>query len=71
MWYQQYLVMSALWGLEVLRGGGMRSAWRASSRSQDVGTLSGAYLVKRGCLGSLGLESGRGSGLFGLVVKGV
>ena len=28
--------------LNVLRGGGMRSAWRASSRSQDLGTLSRA-----------------------------
>jgi len=26
LWYQQYLVMSAMEGLEVLRGGGMRSA---------------------------------------------
>jgi len=58
-------------GLDVLQGGGMRSAWRASSRSQDLGTLSGAYLVKRGCLGSLGLASGRGGGLSRSVVEGV
>jgi len=49
----------------------MRSAWRASSRSRDLGTLSGAYLVKHGCLGSLGLESGRKGGLAGVVVEGV
>jgi len=58
-------------GLEVLRGGGMRSAWSASSRRRDLGTLSGAYLVNRGCLGSLGLVLGRGSGLSGAVVEGV
>jgi len=34
-------------------------------------TLSDAYLVKRGCLGSLGLESGHGGGLSGVVVEGV
>jgi len=34
------------------------------------GPLSGAYLVKRGCLGFLGLGSGRGGGLSGLVVEG-
>jgi len=32
---------------------------------RDLGTLSGAYLVKRGCLGSLGLGSGREGGLSG------
>jgi len=49
----------------------MRSAWRASSRSWDLGTLSGAYMVKRGCLGSLGLESGREGGFTRLVTEGV
>jgi len=66
LWYRQYLVMSALGWLDVLRSGGMRS-----SRSRDLGTLSGAYLVKRGCLGSLGLESGRGGGLSRSMVEGV
>jgi len=41
-------------GFEVLRDGGMRSAWSASSRRRDLGTFIGAYLVNRGCLGSLG-----------------
>jgi len=63
--------MSALGGLDVLRGGGMRSAWRASSRRWDRGTFSGAYLVKHGCLGSVGLESGCEGGLAGVVVEGV
>jgi len=63
--------MSALERLEVLRGGGMTSAWSASSRRRDLGTFNGAYLVNRGCLGSLGLDSGYGSGLFGPVVDGV
>jgi len=49
----------------------MRSSWRASSGSRDLGTLSGAYLVKRGYRSSLGLESGCGGGLFGPVVEGV
>ena len=49
----------------------MRSAWRASSRRRDLGTLRGVYLVKRGCLGSLGLESGSEGGLAGLAVEGV
>jgi len=49
-------------GFKVLRGGGMRSAWSASSRRCDLGTFSGAYLLNRGCLGSLGLDSGRGGG---------
>jgi len=35
------------------------------------GDISGAYLVKRGCLGSLGLESGREGGLSRTVVEGV
>jgi len=58
-------------GLDVLRGGGMTSAWRASSRSLDLRTLSEAYLVKCGCRGSLGLESDRRGGLSKLVVEGV
>jgi len=58
-------------GLDVLQGGGMRSAWRALSRRRDLGTLSGAYLVKRGYLGSLGLESRCGSGLSRAAVEGV
>jgi len=33
----------------------MRLACRTSSRRRDLGTLRGAYLVKRGCRGSLGL----------------
>jgi len=63
--------MSALGGLDVLRGGGMRSAWRASLRRRDLGTLSDAYLVKRGFLGSPGLEIGREGGLVGEAIKGV
>jgi len=38
----------------------MRSACKASSRRRDLGTLRGAYLVKRGCRGSRGLGSRRG-----------
>jgi len=49
----------------------MRSTWRASSIRRDWGTLRGAYLVKRGCLGSLGLESGREGGLSWAAVEGV
>jgi len=49
----------------------MRSAWRASSRRRDLGTLSDTYLVKRGCLGSLGLESGHEGGLSKAAVEGV
>jgi len=49
----------------------MRSAWRASSRRRDLGTLSGAYLVKRGYLGPLDLELGREGGLSGAVVERV
>jgi len=52
--------MSALGGVVVLRGGGMRSACKASSRRRDLGTFRGAYLVKRGCRGSRGLGSGQG-----------
>jgi len=51
------LVISTLGGVVVLRGGGMRSARKASSRRRDLGTLSGAYLVKRGWRGSRGLGS--------------
>jgi len=39
-------------------------------KSRSV-TLRGAYLVNYGCLGSLGLELGRGGGLCGPVVEGV
>jgi len=63
--------MSRLGGLDVSRGGRMRSTLRASSRSRDLGTLSGPYLVKRGCLGFPGLKSGRGGYLSWLVVEGV
>jgi len=58
-------------GLEVFRGGRMRSAWSASSRSRDLGMLNEAYLVNRGCLSSLGLTSGRVGGLSGPMVEGV
>jgi len=63
--------MSALGGLDVLRGGRIRSALTASSRKRDLKTLNGAYLVKHGFLGSLGLESGRGGGLLRAAVEGV
>jgi len=63
--------MSTFGGLDVLLGGGIRSAWRALSRRWDLETLSGAYLVKRGCLGTLGLESGREGVLSGAAVEGV
>jgi len=46
--------MSALGGMVVLRGGGIRSACRASSRMQERATVRGAYLVKRGWRGSRG-----------------
>jgi len=52
--------MSALGGVVVLRGGGIRSAWRASSRMRERATVRGAYLVKRGWRGSRGRVSGRG-----------
>jgi len=58
-------------GFEVLRDGGMRSTWSASSRRRDLGTLNGAYMVNHGCLGSLGLASGCGSALSRPVVEGV
>jgi len=44
----------------VLRGGGMRSACRVSSRMRDRATVRGAYLVKRGWQGSRGRVSGQG-----------
>jgi len=50
--------MLAFGGVDVLRGGGMWSACRTSSRRQNRGIFRGAYLVKRGCRGSLGLGSG-------------
>jgi len=49
----------------------MRSAWSASSSRRDLGMLSGAYMVKRVCLGSLGLDWGREDGLSGPVDEGV
>ena len=52
--------MSALGGVVVLRGGGRRSAWRASSSMRERATVNGAYLVKRGWRGSRGRVSGRG-----------
>jgi len=48
----------------------MRSACKASSRRRDLGTLRGAYLVKRGCRGSRGLGSRREGGGVGLVAVG-
>jgi len=59
--------MSALGGVVVLRGGGMRSACKASSRRRDLGTFRGPYLVKRG---SRGLGSGRGGCEEGVAVEG-
>jgi len=56
------LVISALGGVVVLCGGGIRSACRASSRMQERATVRGAYLVKRGWRGSRGRASGRGLG---------
>jgi len=53
------LVISALGGVVVLRGGGIRSACRASSRMWEWATVRGAYLVKRGWRGSRGRASGR------------
>jgi len=49
-------------GVVVLRGGGIRSAWRASSRMRERATVRRAYLVKRGWRGSRGRVSGRGLG---------
>jgi len=52
----------------VLRGGGMRSACRASSRMRDRATVRGAYLVKQGWRGSRGgIRAGR---LWGKVSGG-
>ena len=66
----RWVTMSALGGMVVLRDGGMRLACKASSRRRDLGTFKGAYLVKRGCWGSRGLESGRGGCGVGLAVEG-
>jgi len=49
-------------GVVVLRGGGIRSACRASSRMRERATVRGTYLVKRGWRGSRGRASGRGLG---------
>ena len=57
-------------GVVVLRGGGMRSTCKASSRRRDLGTFRWAYLVKWGCRGSRGLESGRGGCGVRLAVEG-
>ena len=65
------MVISLLGEFKVLRGGGLRSAWSASSRRRDLGTLSGAYLVNRGCLGYLGRDSVCGDGLSGPTDEGV
>jgi len=62
--------MSALGGVVVLLGGGMRSACKASSRRRDLGKFRGAYLVKQGCRGSRGLGSGQGGCGVGLAVEG-
>jgi len=58
-------------GFKILRSGGMRLAWNALSRRRDLGMFSGAYLVNRGCLGSLGLDSSCGGSLSGPVDEGV
>jgi len=60
--------MSALGGVVVLRGGGIRSACRASSRMRKRATVRGAYLVNRGWWGSRGRVSGQGGCGVGLVV---
>jgi len=52
----------------VLRGGGMRSACRASSKMRDRATVREAYLVKRAWRGSRGRVSGRGGCGVGLAV---
>jgi len=54
--------MSTLGGVVVLRGGGIRSASRASPRIRERATVKGVYLVKRGWRGSRGRVSGRGLG---------
>jgi len=56
------LVISALGGVVVLRGGGIRSACRASSRMRKRATIRGVYLVKRGWRGSRGRVLGCGLG---------
>jgi len=56
------LVISALGGVVVLRGEGIRSACRASLRMRERATVRGAYLVKRGWRGSRGRASGHGLG---------
>jgi len=61
--------MSALGVVVVLRGGGMRSACKASLRRRDRGTFRGAYLVKRGSRGSRGLGSGREGCVGGLLQR--
>jgi len=48
----------------------MRSACKTSSRRRDLGTLRGAYLVKRGCWDSHGLGSGREGCGVGLAAVG-
>jgi len=49
-------------GVVVLRGGGIRSACRASSRMRERATVREEYLVKRGWRGSRGRASGCGLG---------
>jgi len=63
--------MSRLGGVVILRGGGMRSACKASSRRRDIGTFRGAYLVKQGSRGSWALGSGREGCGRGVVMEGV
>ena len=46
----------------MLRGRGIRSACKASSRMRERATIRGAYLVKRGWRGLRGRASGRGLG---------
>jgi len=60
--------MSALGGVVVLRGGGIRSACRASSRMRERATVRGAYMVKRGRQASRWRASGRGGCGVGLAV---
>jgi len=60
--------MSALGGVVVLRGGGIRSACRASSRMRERATIKGAYLVKRGSRGSRERASRWGGCEVGLAV---
>ena len=57
-------------GVVILHGGGMRSAYKTSSRRRDLATFRGAYMVKRGCRSSRGLGSGREGCGVGLAVKG-